>query len=74
MASATRVSKKRKFVADGVMFAEINELLGKVRRASFVSPLRAALPPRRAPPPPARHSPRRPPVPTGAHRRGLWRH
>ena len=31
MSATTRVSKKRKFVADGVMFAEINELLGKVR-------------------------------------------
>jgi shikimate 5-dehydrogenase len=32
MASTQRIAKKRKFVADGVMFAEITELLGKVRR------------------------------------------
>jgi small subunit ribosomal protein S3e len=59
MASATRVSKKRKFVADGVMFAEINELLGKVRSPSRLPARRAALAPRRtAPPRAARHSPR----------------
>jgi len=37
MASTQRIAKKRKFVADGVMFAEITELLGKVRRRGAIT-------------------------------------
>lgn len=73
MASTIRVSKKRKFVADGVMFAEINELLGKVRGCLVTWGVEStlvvcaqlqlyALPP--TPPPPT----------TGADGRGLRRH